>query len=194
RGADTTLISGNLFRFSPHDTRRSFHRYQHLYAPLIYCLASLDWVLTKDFRWLSNARFGNLTIARHPRSELAILFGGKLFYGTYVLVLPLIYLDVPWYSIAIGFVVMHLFIGFTIALIFQPNHFNENAAYPDADEDGRISNNYIRHIFDTTSDYARTYPLTTWILGGLNLHIIHHMFSGICHVHYPALSKIVMQT
>jgi len=29
RGADTTLISGNIFRFSPHDPRRSFHRYQH---------------------------------------------------------------------------------------------------------------------------------------------------------------------
>ena len=46
RGADTTLISGNLFRFSPHEPRRSFHRYQHLYAPLIYCLSTLVWVLT----------------------------------------------------------------------------------------------------------------------------------------------------
>ncbi len=26
RGADTTLISGSVFRFSPHDPRRSFHR------------------------------------------------------------------------------------------------------------------------------------------------------------------------
>ena len=194
RGADTTLISGNLFRFSPYDRRLPFHRYQHLYAPLLYCLSSLDWVLTKDFRWLANERFGNHRIARHPRSELLILFGGKIFYYTYVLVLPLIYLHVPWYSIAAGFIVMHLFIGFTIALIFQPNHFNEHAAYPEADEDGRISNNYIAHIFDTTSDYARTYRFTTWMLGGLNLHVIHHMFSGICHVHYPALTNIVIET
>ena len=194
RGADTTLISGNLFRFSPGDRRRPFHRYQHLYAPLIYSLSSLDWVLTKDFRWLFHERFGNHTIVKHPPGELAVLLGGKIFYYTYILVLPLLFLHVPWYSIVTGFVVMHLLIGFTVAVIFQPNHFNEHAAYPDAGGDGRIPGNYIQHVFETTSDYARTYPFTTWILGGLNLHVIHHMFSGICHVHYPALTKIVMDT
>lgn len=194
RGADTTLLSGNLFRFTPHDRRRPYHRFQHLYAPLLYCLSTLDWVLTKDFRWLFHERFGNHRIAKHPAGELVLLFGGKVLYFTYMLVLPLLYVDVPWYAIVTGFVVMHLLLGFTIALIFQPNHFNEHAAYPDADAGGRIANNAMRHIFDTTSDYARTDPFTTWILGGLNLHVIHHMFSGICHVHYPALTKIVMQT
>ncbi|HEY4597766.1 MAG TPA: acyl-CoA desaturase [Thermoanaerobaculia bacterium] len=194
RGADTTLISGNVFRFSPHDRRRPYHRYQHLYAPFIYCLTTLDWVLTKDFRWLFQARFGNHKIGEHPPGELVLLFAGKAFYYTYMLVIPLIYLKVPWYSIILGFVVMHLFLGFTLALIFQPNHFNAEAAYPEADEDGGISNNYIAHIFDTTVDYARGNPFATWILGGLNLHVIHHMFPGICHVHYPALTRIVKQT
>jgi linoleoyl-CoA desaturase len=194
RGADTTLISGKIFRFTPHDQRRSYHRYQHLYAPFIYCLSTLDWVLTKDFRWLFETRFGNHRIGKHPLGELVVLFAGKAFYYAYMLVIPLIYLKAPWYSIVIGFVVMHFFLGFTIALIFQPNHFNEEATYPEADEEGNISNNYITHIFDTTIDYARGYPFTTWILGGLNLHVIHHMFPGICHVHYPALTRLVITT
>lgn len=194
RGADTTLISGNIFRFSPHDPRRPFHRYQHLYAPFLYCLSTLDWVLTKDYRWLFQPRFGNRRIVRHPIGELVLLFTAKAFYYTYMLVLPLYYLDVPWYSIVLGFFVMHFFLGFTIALIFQPNHFNEQASFPEADEEGHISNDYIRHIFDTTVDYARGNRFTTWILGGLNLHVIHHMFPAICHVHYPALTKIVKAT
>jgi linoleoyl-CoA desaturase len=194
RGADTTLISGAVFRFSPHDRRRPYHRYQHLYAPLVYCLATLDWVLTKDFRWLANTSFGNRKIVKHPLHELAILFAGKAVYGTYVLILPLLFLDAPWYAIIAGFVVMHLLLGFLISLIFQPNHFNENAAYPEADAEGHISNDYIQHIFDTTSDYARGNRFATWILGGLNLHVIHHMFPGICHVHYPALTQIVKTT
>jgi linoleoyl-CoA desaturase len=99
RGADTTLVSGNIFRFSPQDPRRPYHRYQHLYAPLLYCLSTLDWVLTKDFRWLLQRRFGNWKIVKHPPGELILLFAGKAFYYTYTLVLPLYYLDVPWYSI-----------------------------------------------------------------------------------------------
>lgn len=195
RGADTTLVSGNLFRFSPRDVRRPYHRYQHLYAPALYCLSTLDWVLTKDFRWLTaDKSFGNRKRLRHPPGELALLFAGKVVYFAYMLGIPLLYLRAPWYAILAGFVVMHLLLGFTIALIFQPNHFNEEATFPEADEEGHISNNYIQHIFDTTSDYAREDPFATWILGSLNLHVIHHMFPGICHVHYPALTEIVRRT
>jgi len=193
--ADTTLISGNIFRFTPQDKRRPFHRYQHLYAPLIYCLCTLDWVLIKDFRWLLIGKsYGNKKIIRHPPGELIFLFATKAFYYTYMLILPLLYVHAPWYSVLLGFLVMHLLLGFTMALIFQPNHFNENAAYPEADDEGQIANNYIQHIFDTTSDYARGNPFACWILGCLNLHVIHHMFPGICHVHYPALTRIVKST
>jgi len=79
-------------------------------------------------------------------------------------------------------------------LIFQPNHFNEWAAFPEADQEGHIANDHIHHIFDTTLDYARGNPIATWFLGGLNLHIIHHMFPRICHVHYSPLSRIVKST
>lgn len=195
RGADSTFDSGYIFRFSPQDKVRPFHRYQHLYAPFIYSLSSLDWVLTKDFRWLFRERkYGNRNILRHSRWELFGLFFGKAFYYTYMLVLPFVYLDAPWYSIVAGFVALHLCMGFTIALIFQPNHFNEDSTFPEADEEGHITNNYIRHIFDTTSDYARGNPFANWILGCLNLHVIHHMFPLICHVHYPALTRLVKET
>jgi linoleoyl-CoA desaturase len=193
RGADTTFTSGRIFRFSLHDARKPFHRYQHLYAVFFYSLSSLDWVLTKDFRWLANESFGNRKIDQHPRGELVLLFVAKAVYYTYMLVLPILYLDVPWWSIVLGFVALHLVMGFTIALIFQPNHFNLEATFPEVDDQGHISNNYIRHIFDTTSDYAN-HPFKNWILGGLNLHVIHHMFPGICHVHYPALTAIVKAT
>jgi linoleoyl-CoA desaturase len=33
----------------------------------------------------------------------------------------------------------------------------------------------------------------SWFVGGLNYHIEHHLFPRISHVHYPAISKIVME-
>ena len=42
-----------------------------------------------------------------------------------------------------------------------------------------------------TVDFARRNRVLSWFLGGLNFQIEHHLLSKICHVHYPALSKVV---
>jgi linoleoyl-CoA desaturase len=194
RGADTALATGSLFRLSPHDERRPFHRFQHLYALFFYCLATLDWVLAKDYRWLLEKSFGNRKIVHHPPAEVFILFAGKGFYYTYTLALPLLFLDAPWYAVILGFVVMHVFLGLTLALTFQPNHFTPTSSFPEPDEGGHISNTYIRHVLENTADYARRNPLMQWLIGGLNLHVIHHLFPGVCHVHYPALTRIIKST
>ena len=35
--------------------------------------------------------------------------------------------------------------------------------------------------------------LTTFVLGGLNYQIEHHLFPKVCSVHYPAVSRVVRQ-
>ena len=194
RGADSSIDYDGIFRVSPRMKRRPYHRFQHIYAPFLYCLATIHWVFAKDFQGLLAERHGNNKIYRHPRKELIILFGAKIFYCTYTLVLPLIFLSVPWYSIIIAFVIMHLCIGFIVAATFQPNHFTENSDFPELDEHGYISNNYVKHVFQNTSDYARKNPIACWAIGGLNLHMIHHMYPHVCHVHYPALTEILRTT
>jgi linoleoyl-CoA desaturase len=191
---DSSLGYGGIFRVSPMMELRWYHRFQHIYAPFLYCLASLDWVFVKDYTGLFVRQFGNHKIDKHPPKELIILFLGKAFYYTYTLVLPLIFLSVPWYSILIGFTLMHLCIGFILAVTFQPNHFTETSGFPGLDENCQITNNFIEHIFENTADYARGNPLACWALGGLNLHTVHHMFPKVCHVHYPALTKILRST
>jgi linoleoyl-CoA desaturase len=32
----------------------------------------------------------------------------------------------------------------------------------------------------------------SWFVGGLNFQVEHHLFPRVSHVHYPAISKIVM--
>ena len=44
---------------------------------------------------------------------------------------------------------------------------------------------------EATVDYARGNRLLSWLVGGLNYQIEHHLFPQICHIHYPALSRIV---
>ncbi|MFN0214225.1 MAG: fatty acid desaturase family protein [Saprospiraceae bacterium] len=195
QGKDSAITSNKILRFAPDEIWTPLHRYQHIYAPLIYTLPTLEWVLTKDFYYFFFHRdYGNQRIEKHPRKELIFLLATKLFYFGHILVIPIIFLSVPWYVIIIGFLLMHAFIGFHIALIFQPCHINEQSEYPNADKDGYLPNDIINHVFATTSDFSRKRPLTTWMFGGLNLHSIHHMYSTVCHIHYPALTEILRET
>jgi linoleoyl-CoA desaturase len=45
-----------------------------------------------------------------------------------------------------------------------------------------------------TLDFNRQNHLITWLLGGLNFHVEHHLFPMICHAHYPLISPIIEAT
>jgi len=45
----------------------------------------------------------------------------------------------------------------------------------------------------TTANFATNNPVVSWLVGGLNFQIEHHLFPKISHVHYPAISKIIRQ-
>jgi linoleoyl-CoA desaturase len=45
----------------------------------------------------------------------------------------------------------------------------------------------------TTVDFAQRSAMLTWFLGGLNFQVEHHLFPKVCHLHYPALSRIVAE-
>ena len=46
----------------------------------------------------------------------------------------------------------------------------------------------------TTSNFANGSVIFSWLIGGLNYQIEHHLFPNICHVHYRKISKIVRDT
>lgn len=50
---------------------------------------------------------------------------------------------------------------------------------------------WARHQVETTVDFAPRSRLLAWYLGGLNFQVEHHLFSRVCHIHYPALATVV---
>jgi linoleoyl-CoA desaturase len=71
----------------------------------------------------------------------------------------------------------------------------EEADFPlPQEESGRIEHAWGVHQVETTVDFARGSRLVAWLLGGLNFQIEHHLFPQVCHVNYPALSKLVEAT
>ena len=90
-----------------------------------------------------------------------------------------------------GFVVT----GFLLSVVFQVAHCVEEADFPQPREGtGSIEKSWAVHQVETTVDYARRSRGLAWFLGGLNFQIEHHLFPRICHVNYPAISRVVEQT
>jgi fatty acid desaturase len=82
-----------------------------------------------------------------------------------------------------------------LSVVFQLAHCVEQAEFPLPREDtGHIENAWAIHQVETTVDFARDSRVVTWLLGGLNFQIEHHLFPRICHVNYPAVSKLVEET
>jgi linoleoyl-CoA desaturase len=50
------------------------------------------------------------------------------------------------------------------------------------------------HQLQTTVDFARSNRVLSWLIGGLNFQVEHHLFPRISHVHYPAVSRVVKDT
>ena len=190
-GEDDALTGRGVLRFTPHEPRTRLQRFQHIYALLMYALFSLDYVFLRDFECFFLPSHDYLRRAKHPAREYVILFAGKAFYLTYMLILPVMLLGKSPLLVGLAFLLSHLIIGLSVALVFQTTHVIDSTYFPSARNE---FDNWIYHIFATTADYATETPLVGWLVGGLNHHIVHHLCPFVCHTHYAPLTRIVKQT
>jgi linoleoyl-CoA desaturase len=193
---DEDISPRGVLRMTPHGEWKAIHRFQHLYAWFFYGLMTLVWVLVKDFVRL--AKYHRDGLVKNQRTntgrELAILLITKILYFAYILVLPMLLLDISFGQWLIGFLTMHYVAGFILAVIFQPAHVIDGTEYPLPNEAGQMENTWAIHQLLTTTNFANNSRVLSWYVGGLNFQIEHHLFPNVCHVHYRGISKIVKQT
>jgi linoleoyl-CoA desaturase len=190
-GEDDALSGRGIFRFTPYESRLPWHRFQHIYALFVYALFSLDYVFFRDFQCFFFPTHEYLRRTKHSLREYAILFAGKGFYLTYMLVLPVMVLGNSPLLVAGAFLLVNLIVGLTVTLVFQSTHTIDSTYFP---SDRCEFDNGVYHIFATTADYATENPLVGWLVGGLNHHIVHHLCPFVCHTHYAPLTRIVKET
>jgi len=195
-GLDEDIEAGLLLRFSPHNKRLFIHRFQYLYAWILYGLLTLQWVTYKDYRLLvlynrkGLLKKEKITL-RKALLELSIY---KVIYYTYILVLPIMFSGMSWQAVVIGFLILHAVAGLSLSCIFQLAHVLESSEYPNPPESRKMENNWAIHQLLNTADFAPNSRVMAWFIGGLNHQIEHHLFPHICHVHYRKLAKVVRET
>lgn len=188
-------IEQSIMRFSPDQERKPFFKYQMFYAPFLYGLMTIYWALYKDVDQL--LRYQKLGLLKSQglssRKAWYQMIVGKIVYVLLVVVLPLTLGGLLWWQWLIGFVCMHFLAGLILALIFQPAHVLEETEFYEPTE-GSVDNNWAIHQMRTTANFANRSKWFSWLIGGLNFQIEHHLFPHICHVHYREISGIVKET
>jgi len=193
-GVDTDLEATWFLRLSPSAKHRWVHRFQHWYALAPYSLATLNWVFLKDYKFFFARRIGPYEQKHHPWPQWVLLFGGKLFYYAWAIVIPLLVVHVTWWQYVIGFLAMHFTTGIILSVVFQLAHVVEETAHLAPDTTGRMRHAWMVHEVLTTANFSMRNKLLGWYVGGLNFQIEHHLFPKVCSVHYPAISRIVRET
>jgi linoleoyl-CoA desaturase len=197
-GLDEDLDAIKFLRFSPRQPRYWFHKYQHYYVWFFYMLMTLFWMTAKDYLQVIRYKQHDL-LTKHGVSLAQAIFRislFKIFYYAYIIVLPVLYSGMPWYYVVFGFLLMHFTAGIILSCIFQPSHIVEASAFslPIEGDERKMEESWAVHEVENTTDFAPRSKFLTWFIGGLNFQIEHHLFTGICHVHYPKLASIVRST
>ena len=189
---DDDLNASALLRFSPDKPKLKVHRFQYLYVWFFYGLMSLVWVTVRDYLRIGRyKKLGFFSKGNEFKNEIIKASGWKALYFIYGLALPMIMVPQPWWMVFLAFLSMHFVTGFILSVVFQTAHVMPSSEFPQPDDEGMIGGNWSVHQLATTCNYAPKSRIFSWLIGGLNYQIEHHLMPNVCHVHYRKLSPLV---
>lgn len=195
-GHDEDLEAGRILRFSQHAEWRKFHKFQHFYSVFLYGLLTINWVLTADFKQTKRYLAKKLSYGKLPKpvTQWSLLISTKALYVIVWLVIPILFFNIAWWKILIGFAIMHYVAGVILSVVFQLAHVVEDTDMPLPDPSGTMKNTWAIHQLFTTVNFSTKNRIMNWFTGGLNHQVEHHIFPNISHVHYTKISGIVKRT
>jgi len=192
---DPDIRAKPLLRIHPKDEPDSMNRFQHLYIWPVLSLLGVRIILLEPFDLLTGAfgendsskvgdteqRFANAT----KQDRQIALFLRALFYLRFI-ILPIIF-NPEWNTALCIYVAIAAGSFYLGALFIVSHNFNDVKHHISNGNDARQS--FMGTQVETSCNWGGT--LAVYLCGGLNYQIEHHLFPGICHMHYPKIAPIV---
>ena len=192
-GMDEDIDIKPWMRINDQQPRYWFHKFQHIYWVILYGATYFLWVFFMDFQKYFSRKIGNVPIRKMSLSEHLGFWCSKVAYLAIFLVIPIYFTG--WVDTLIGYGIVVFITGLMISVVFQLAHIVTDTSFPQADEQtNRIEQEWALHQVETTANFATHNKFISWMVGGLNYQVEHHLFPRISHIHYPAISNLVRQT
>ncbi|HLF45728.1 MAG TPA: acyl-CoA desaturase [Chitinophagaceae bacterium] len=191
-GVDDDIEARPLLRLCDEQPHYKIHKYQHFYFWAAYSLLYIYWVFVTDYKKYFSGRIGSTPLRKMTLSEHIYFWFYKIAHAGIFVIIPIVMVGfLPW---LIGYLSMGLIAGFVLSIVFQLAHTVEHTHFPMPDAiTGKMEDEWAIHQVKTTANFATRNKLVSWLVGGLNFQIEHHLFPKISHIHYPAISKIIRQ-
>jgi len=191
-GVDDDIDIQPWLRMSSTQPRYRMHRYQHIYFWVLYALLYILWVFVLDFQKYFKRRIGDMPLKKMSLGDHLVFWGFKIFYVFVFIAVPIY--TVGFLSWMIGFLTFTLVAGFVLSIVFQLAHTVEHTHFPMPHEDtGKLDDEWAIHQLKTTANFAPKNRFISWLVGGLNFQIEHHLFPKISHIHYSRIRQIIKQ-
>jgi linoleoyl-CoA desaturase len=195
-GVDDDIDIRPFFRVHTDQPRRWFHKYQHIYGLFLYTLTFFFWVYYNDFKKYFTRKIADHTILKSISLKEHIIFWvSKIVHVAVFIVLPMFLVGVV--STIVGYCVALLVTGIIVAIVFQLAHIVDDIQFLSPDKNSTtmdVEADWAIHQMQTTANFSTKSKFLTWMLGGLNFQVEHHLFPRISHVHYPKLNEILIAT
>ena len=192
-GKDDDIAKSPFIRMCSTQKWVAAHRAQHIYLPFLYAISSLFWILWQDFYKYFTKRVYTSKLQTMSRKDHIIFWVSKAIYLVIYVALPILFHG--WLAWLAGFVTLNIILGLTTSIVFQLAHVVEETefVYVGIDDSIVIENEWAVHQIKTTANFSPGSAVITYLSGGLNYQVEHHLFPRISHIHYPSISKIVRQ-
>jgi len=191
-GHDTDISLGGLVRLAPQRRLYAYQRWQHWYIWPMYGVLAIKWHFYDDFRALVTGTIGKHQIPRPRNNDLVALIACKAIFFTLAFGIPLLFR--PVWVVVLCYCLFAVVLGVVLSVVFQLAHCVEEADFPALSEGAEtVDNSWAVHQVETIVDFCRGNRVATWLLGGLNYQIEHHLFPRVCHSNYPAISVLVKE-
>lgn len=192
---DLDIEENGVLRQTPFQRWIPLMRWQHFYWPIVaaFTFPSLIWF----YDWADRAGFTQAQ--RKMRYQgikgWAIFILSKALHLSISLAIPYLILapkGISFSTLLLLYLLSQLFASFIFVMLILGTHWGR-ATYYQAPPEGVMPHGFYTHTFNTTYDWYFLNDHVSYWLGGLNLHLTHHLFANWNHRHYPTLSQLVAQ-
>ena len=173
-GYDADITQMPFARLMPVQAPRPWYRLQHYYIWPLYCVMGLRWQTVGDVAAFARGSIGTSALRLPRRWDLVGLIGGKAIFVTWAVVVPLLFY--PWWVVLCAYLVYSMVVSLIMAVTFQLAHCVEEADFVSPNDLATEPRLWAVHEVETTVNFCPHNRALTWLVGGLNYQIEHHLF------------------